>query len=71
MLPNSLMAWRVPGWMVGIQTRKREEDFEVLRRRLESENASGAATGTDGGQAEEGRRRTLGRQFLDQFRGSV
>ncbi|CAG8955813.1 hypothetical protein HYFRA_00011682 [Hymenoscyphus fraxineus] len=71
-LPNSVMRWRIPGWMVGIQTKKREEDFEILRRRLESENASGAATGSDGILAGEGgRRRTLGRQFLDQFRGSV
>jgi hypothetical protein len=58
--------------MVGLKQRKRGEDFEGLRRRLEGENTSNAvATGTDGrSQAEAGRRRTLGRQLLDQFRGA-
>ncbi|KAG9239525.1 hypothetical protein BJ875DRAFT_365676 [Amylocarpus encephaloides] len=69
-LPSSVMRWRIPGWMVGIQTKKREEDFEVLRRRLESENSGAATTtgteGPSGGEAN--RRRTLGRQLLDQFR---
>lgn len=58
--------------MVGIQTKKREEDFDALRRRLESESTgSAAATGSDGRLGGEvGRRRTLGRQLLDQFRGA-
>jgi hypothetical protein len=56
--------------MVGIETQKRGEGFESLRRRLEGEN-TGIATGTDGQLGGEvGRRRTLGRQLLDQFRGA-
>ena len=71
-LPGAVTRWRVPGWMVGIQQRKRGEDFEGLRRRLEGENTDAAvATGSDGRLAGEvGRRRTLGRQLLDQFRGA-
>lgn len=58
----------MPGWVVGQKRRKRTEDFEEMRRRLETEG--GVATGSEGILAEEtGRRRTLGRQFLDQFRG--
>ena len=60
--------------MVGIRGVKRGEDFEGLRRRLEGEGGSGhaaAATGSDGRLGEAGRRRTLGRQLLDQFRGAV
>jgi hypothetical protein len=51
---------------------KRAEDFEAMRRRLEGENTNGAlATGSDGRlRGEVGRRRTLGRQLLDQFRGA-
>jgi hypothetical protein len=58
--------------MVGIRPRKRGEDFEGLRRRLEGENTNAAmATGSDGRLGGEvGRRRTLGRQLLDQFRGA-
>jgi hypothetical protein len=71
-LPGVITQWRIPGWLVGIETQKRGEGFEGLRRRLEGENANAAtATGTDGrlgGDA--GRRRTLGRQLLDQFRGA-
>jgi hypothetical protein len=71
-LPGAVSGWRIPGWLVGIETQKRGEGFESLRRRLEGENASVAtATGADGhvgGDA--GRRRTLGRQLLDQFRGA-
>jgi hypothetical protein len=70
-LPGAVTRWRVPGWMVGIQSKKREEEFEALRRRLESEGTSAAATGSDGRLGGEvGRRRTLGRQLLDQFRGA-
>ncbi|KAF8863929.1 hypothetical protein BDZ45DRAFT_72190 [Acephala macrosclerotiorum] len=71
-LPVAMMRWRIPGWMVGIAPRKRGEDFEAMRRRLEGENTNSAmATGSDGRHgAEAGRRRTLGRQLLDQFRGA-
>lgn len=69
-LPARLLAWRVPGWMVGAKEVKRAEDFEGLRRRLEGEDGA-AATGSDGRLgAEGGRRRTLGRQLIDQFRGA-
>jgi hypothetical protein len=69
-LPGRVGKWRVPGWMVGIRAVKRGEDFEGLRRRLEGENTA-QATGSDGRLAGEvGRRRTLGRQLLDQFRGA-
>lgn len=74
MLPGSFTRWRVPGWVVGMKTRKRTEDFEEMRRRLEGEgrNADGvAATGSDGRLGGDvGRRRTMGRQLLDQFRGA-
>jgi hypothetical protein len=58
--------------VVGIKTQKRAEEFEGLRRRLESENSNPIlATGSDGRLGgEQGRRRTLGRQLLDQFRGA-
>jgi hypothetical protein len=69
-LPGAATRWRIPGWMVGIRTQKRAEDFEGLRRRLEGENTA-LATGSDGRLGGEvGRRRTLGRQLLDQFRGA-
>jgi hypothetical protein len=71
-LPGAVSGWRIPGWLVGIEAQKRGEGFESLRRRLEGENANAAtATGADGhvgGDAS--RRRTLGRQLLDQFRGA-
>jgi len=71
-LPEAITRWRVPGWIVGLETRKRGEGFEGLRRRLEGENANaGTATGADGRLGGDvGRRRTLGRQLLDQFRGA-
>lgn len=67
-LPGALSQWRIPGWMVGIESQKRGEGFEGLRRRLEGENTDGNATGIQGPNA--GRRRTMGRQLLDQFRGA-
>lgn len=71
-LPGAVTRWRVPGWVVGMKGQKRAEDFEAMRRRLEGENTNGAlATGSDGRHGGEvGRRRTLGRQLLDQFRGA-
>ncbi|ERT00157.1 uncharacterized protein SPSK_09629 [Sporothrix schenckii 1099-18] len=72
-LPGRLSEWRVPGWLVGLRTQKRRDEFEGLRRRLEGENASGSATGVDGSQTEgpAGRRRPVGQQILDQFRGPI
>lgn len=66
-LPGVATRWRLPGWLVGVKG-KRREDFEGLRRRLEGENTA-AATGSDGRTGGVVGRRTLGRQFLDQFRG--
>ena len=74
MLPAALARWRIPGWMVGIRTHRRSEEFEGLRRRLEGENAPSAlATGAQGqhAQGEAGRRRTMGQQLMDQFRGAL
>lgn len=70
-LPTSIVGWRLPRWMVGSSSQRRSAEFEGLRRRLEGENAATAAsTGVDGGQAEgqADRRRTMGQQFVDQFR---
>ena len=63
----------MPGWVVGMKPRKRTEDFEEMRRRLESEGRTDgvAATGSDGRLGGDvGRRRTMGRQLVDQFRGA-
>ena len=74
-LPGQVTSWRLPGWMVGIRGVKRSEEFEGLRRRLEGEGAGAGtaqATGSDGRLGGDvGRRRTLGRQLLDQFRGAL
>jgi hypothetical protein len=70
-LPRSLTRWRLPGWMVGIRTQRRSEEFEGLRRRLEGEGSSTAtSTGVQGQEGEAGRRRNMGQQLLDQFRGA-
>jgi hypothetical protein len=71
-LPDVITQWRIPSWLLGIEAQKRGEGFEGLRRRLEGESANSAtATGADGRQGgDAGRRRTLGRQLLDQFRGA-
>ncbi|KAI5858304.1 hypothetical protein GGS23DRAFT_334422 [Durotheca rogersii] len=68
-LPRSLIRWRLPGWVVGMRTQRRSQEFEGLRRRLEGEGAStGAATGVQGqADSEGGRRRATGQQVLDQF----
>lgn len=75
-LPGRLTEWRVPGWLVGMHPQKRRDEFEGLRRRLEGENnTSGTATGVDdgqqGGEGAAGRRRPMGQQILDQFRGPI
>lgn len=67
MLPGAFTLWRIPGWLVGVDTQKRREGFEGLRRRLEGENAVSDGTGAEAGETR--RRRTLGRQLQDQFRG--
>ncbi len=72
MLPRSLIRWRLPGWVVGMRTQRRSQEFEGLRRRLEGEGAStGAATGSQSqADGEGGRRRTMGQQVMDQFHGA-
>jgi hypothetical protein len=69
-LPGNLIRRRVPGWLVGIREKDRAEDFEGLSRRLAGEN-SNPILATGAGTQEGGRRRTLGRQLLDQFRGAL
>lgn len=72
LLPGALTRWRVPGWIVGIRTQRRSDEFDGLRRRLEGEN-SATATGVQSQPqaADGGRRRTMGQQLLDQFRGAL
>ncbi|KAI3320620.1 hypothetical protein HD806DRAFT_505709 [Xylariaceae sp. AK1471] len=71
-LPRSLMRWRIPGWIVGIRTPRRSQEFEGLRRRLEDESTPTAATtGAQGPTGDgSGRRRTMGQQVMDQFQGA-
>ncbi|KAI0535874.1 hypothetical protein GGR58DRAFT_477504 [Xylaria digitata] len=70
-LPRSLMRWRIPGWIVGIRTPRRSQEFEGLRRRLEDESAPTAATTGAQGQTGSERRRTVGQQVIDQFQGGA
>lgn len=68
-MPMALVSWRVPGWMVGISSKRHSAEFEGLRRRLEGDGAAtstGAATGQEGQSAD--RRRTMGEQIVNQFR---
>ncbi|KAI1165821.1 hypothetical protein F5B18DRAFT_608813 [Nemania serpens] len=71
-LPRSLIRWRIPGWIVGVRTPRRSQEFEGLRRRLEDESAPTAATTGAEGQTEgvNGRRRTTGQQAVDQSLGA-
>jgi hypothetical protein len=72
MLPRALTKWRIPGWMLGIHTQRRSEEFEGLRRRLEGEGSAAAATGLESNaNGEVGRRRNIGQQIVDQFRGAI
>lgn len=69
LVPASIVAWRLPGWMVGLSTQRRSAEFEGLRRRLEGENsAAGASTSVQGRPEGAERRRTMGQQIMDQFR---
>lgn len=72
MLPGALTRWRLPGWIVGLRSQKRRNGFEGLRRRLEGESSGAVASGVQGQPGgEQGRRRALGQQILDQFRGGL
>jgi len=61
--------WRVPDWSAA---RKERERYEGLRRRMEGEAASASGSDAQRSEAREGsgRRRTIGGQLLDQFRGA-
>lgn len=65
--PDIWTSWRVPAWIAGGKS-ERGGDFEDLRRRLEGEGR-GAASSVDGVDGDV-RRRGLGRDILDQFRGT-
>lgn len=72
LLPGAVTRWRLPGWMFGLKSRRSNDQFEGMRRRLESEGAStGAASGVQqpAGGERSNRRRTMGQQFLDEVRG--
>ncbi|KAK5636343.1 hypothetical protein RRF57_012055 [Xylaria bambusicola] len=69
-LPRSLMRWRIPGWIIGIRTPRRSQEFEGLRRRLEDEGVPTASTTGVEGQSGNERRRTMGQQVMDQFQGT-
>ncbi|ODA81618.1 hypothetical protein RJ55_00119 [Drechmeria coniospora] len=69
-LPAPLVAWRLPGWMVGLSSQRRSAEFDGLRRRLEVETlAAGVSTGVQGqADASLTERRPLRQQIVDQFR---
>ncbi|KAL1305555.1 hypothetical protein AAFC00_007162 [Neodothiora populina] len=61
--------WRIPDRSAG---RKERERYDGLRRRMEGEAATASGSGISGATGEgAGRRRTIGGQILDQFRGTV
>jgi hypothetical protein len=76
LLPGGLGRWRIPAWVVGeASTRKERGQFEGLRRRLEEEG--GAADGmrnvterVGAGGAEDSERRGFGSRFVGYFTGS-
>ena len=69
LLPQSLIQWRVPGWLVGEDGKSNKARFETFKRRLEAENSStGIARGFQGpADGQRVRRRALGQQILEQF----
>ena len=68
LLPGAA-SWRIPDWT---NAKKERERYEGLRRRMEGEAASASASGVDATQAggANERRRGIGTQILDQFRGA-
>lgn len=81
LLPGRMSSWRVPRWIIGEGGKgggpgaAERERYEGLRRRLEEEGGRDdgmRATGIEGlgavGQ-DEARRRPMGRQIMDYFRG--
>lgn len=72
LLPSRISTWRVPGWTVGMKSTKKGGEFDGLRRRLEGEATAGTTNSeTSEGGADGRRRRTLGGQLVDQFRGNT
>ncbi|KAH7635750.1 hypothetical protein B0T09DRAFT_277757 [Sordaria sp. MPI-SDFR-AT-0083] len=71
LLPAAVSRWRVPGWVVGLRSQKRNDRFDGIRQRLEDEGASstGVATGAQPAVEGENRRRPLGQQLIDEVRG--
>lgn len=76
LLPGGLGRWRVPGWMVGESSQRKERgQYEELRRRLEEEGSSAdgmrnvSDNVTIADQASSGRR-GFGRQILSYFTSS-
>ncbi|MCJ1399201.1 hypothetical protein MMC11_002403 [Xylographa trunciseda] len=67
-LPEKIMGWRLPSWIVG--GRKEGEGFEGLRRRLEGEGRATGVEGREGTNQGVTQRRGMGRAILDQFRGA-
>ncbi|KAK7567270.1 hypothetical protein IWX50DRAFT_552042 [Phyllosticta citricarpa] len=74
-LPLPPSNWRLPGWVVGEQTKT--DEFESLRERMERERERGSATGREmgagsAGEGGEARRRegTLGGLLAGQFGGA-
>ncbi|KAK3371583.1 hypothetical protein B0T24DRAFT_595373 [Lasiosphaeria ovina] len=75
LIPARLTRWRVPGWVVGLRSQKRNRGFEEMRRRLEGEGSgSGSSTGAASGLQQpadsDNRRRTMGQQLMDEVRGA-
>ncbi|EXJ70727.1 uncharacterized protein A1O5_05717 [Cladophialophora psammophila CBS 110553] len=78
LLPGGLGRWRIPAWMVGESSKRKERgQYEGLRRRLEEEGSSADGmrnvsdrVGGAGGGEQESRRRGFGRQILGYFTGS-
>lgn len=67
-LPEKLMAWRAPSWLVG--EKRQGEGFEGLRRRLEGEGRASGVEDRETAGGEGRQRRGMGRTILDQFRGA-
>ncbi|EXJ78440.1 hypothetical protein A1O1_08840 [Capronia coronata CBS 617.96] len=76
LLPGRLNRWRVPAWMVGeTSKRKQRGQYEGLRRRLEEEGSSAdgmrnVSDNVHSGQDNPSERRGFGRQILGYFTGS-
>jgi len=68
LFPESLIWWRLPGWLVG--SKREGEGFEGLRRRLEGEGRASGVEGTESVRGETRQRRGMLREFADQFRGA-